>query len=117
MKPQPKNLVAWVKELLGFCALGVLVFIAVISSLSHFSPISFGSLDAMVTQSVLLGGVADNSRPSISECAASVSSTSFCANILGDTFLVFCAPNDKTQITAPQLSKASGVQMRVKRDA
>src|ERR1700676_2378525 len=95
----------------SFSTNGVLVFMAITSSLSHFSPISPGSLAAMVTQSVLLGGVADNSSPPISGCAASVSSTSFCANILGDTFLLSCALNDKTQITAPQLNKTSGVQI------
>jgi hypothetical protein len=64
----------------------------------------------------LLGGVVDNSNPPISGCAASVSSTSFCANILGDTFLLFRALNDKTEITAPQLNKINGVKMGVEYD-
>src|ERR1700730_15830520 len=101
----------------SFSTNSVFVFMAISSSLSHFPPISLRSLAAMVTQSVLLGGIVDNSNPRISGCAASVSSTSFCANILGDTFFLLRALNGKTQSTAPQLNKTTGVQLRIERDA
>src|ERR1700736_2612536 len=101
----------------SFSTNGELVFMAATSSLSHFSPISLASVAAMVTQPVLLGGVVDSSRPPISGCAARVSSTIFCANILGDTFLLFRAVNDNTQISAPQVRQTRAVKMRLKSDA
>src|ERR1700675_240140 len=96
---------------------GELVFMAVTTSLSHFSPISFGSLDAIVTQPVLLGGVADSSSPPISGCAASVSSTTFCANILTDTLLLFRADSDNMQSKVPQVRETRGFQLRFKQNA